>query len=713
MLEINQINLPIEHTKKDLYVKIRKLLRTDCQFSYTIERRSLDARKKPNLFYVYSVTVKIQNEEKVLKRADKSVKSVTKVCYSFPCTVSDLQESERPVIIGFGPCGMFAGLYLARNGFRPIIFERGKCIEDRTLDVKSFWETGILNPSSNVQFGEGGAGAFSDGKLNTLVKDETGKNRAVLSDFVNAGAPSEIEYDYKPHIGTDKLNEVVTNIREEIIGLGGEVHFNTEISEFEIEKGKLRRICSSDGIFDLTGRKVILCIGHSARDTFEKLFSKDVPMKAKSFAVGLRTAHKAEIINNSQYGVPKSDILGNANYKLTATAKDQRGVYSFCMCPGGYIVNASSEEGGLCVNGMSYSGRNGKFSNSAIIVTVNPEDYGNKEPLSGIAFQRELERKAFLMGKGKIPVESLGEFKEKHIDNDFAIPEDCIKGEAVHAPVHQILPQFINDDIVEGFSSFGEKIKGFDADDTLLMGVESRTSSPVRILRNEGGESPVKNLYPAGEGAGFAGGITSAAMDGIFAAENVAIAIVKNRLRKRGLSRRDTIEPQSRTEYAQAVYQKLNELEEFVSAKNVLVYYNFKSEVPTEKMIEQMLLSEKKVFIPKVTEERMDFYQIGDLHETATGFFGIPEPTDFSLEKKYSYEDSTVVLVPGALFDFNGKRIGYGGGFYDRFLSSYPNLKTIGLAFEAQMVEKIDINSKKDIDMDYVVTQERIYSKNE
>lgn len=713
MIELTQIKLPINHTERELRERIRKLLRTDRHFTYTVERRSLDARKKPNLFFVYSVNVQIDKERDVIKHSDKSAKLHMVKEYEFPYRITDISENERPVIIGFGPCGMFAGLYLARNGFKPIIFEKGQCIEKRTESVRKFWEEGVLNPDSNVQFGEGGAGAFSDGKLNTLVKDESGRNKAVLRDFVNAGASKDVEFDYKPHVGTDKLVEVVRNIRDEILNLGGEIHFDSEISDFQIENGRLRSISTKDGAISLSGRRVILAVGHSARETFAKLYLCDVPMKPKSFAVGLRVAHPVELINKSQYGFENSEILGNANYKLTNTCQDGRGVYSFCMCPGGYVVNASSENGCVCVNGMSYSKRDADYSNSAVIVTIDPEDYGNLEPLSGIEFQRKIERKAYEIGMGKIPVEYFSEFKNESLSEEFEMPTDCIKGQAVHASVHEILPQFINSDIVEGIESFGTKIQGFDSDKALLMGVESRTSSPVRIMRNQEGESFVKNLFPAGEGAGFAGGITSAAMDGIFEAENVARSILKNQYRKSVLKKRDELTTEKRNQKARAIFENLEKIDKFLSAKNVLVYYNFKSEVPTLQFIDEMILTGKNVYIPKVFEDRMEFFRIDSSTVVEPGAFGINEPIDCSESKRYYGEEATVVLAPGAVFDQNGKRIGYGGGFYDRFFASHPEVCSIGLSFELQVEKSIEITSKSDFSMDYVVTEERVYSKNE
>lgn len=528
MLRINELKLPITHNEKDIRNKIVKLLRCDVPFDYKIVRKSLDARKKPELFFSYIIDIIVDDEDKILKRADKKILKINNIEYAFPHHIDEIEDDSRPVIIGLGPCGLFAGLYLARNGFKPILVERGKKIDERTHDVNRFWEEDTLNENSNVQFGEGGAGAFSDGKLNTLVKDKYGRNKAVLKDLVSFGAPEEILYDYKPHIGTDRLKTTVKNISNEILKLGGEIFYDTLIDEFEIKENVLKKISSSKSNISFKSNPVILAIGHSARDTFKILFDNGLYMAPKPFAIGFRVQHKTSLINESQYGVSFSDTLGNAPYKVTYTCKDQRGVYSFCMCPGGYVVNASSAKNMLAVNGMSYYDRNSPYSNSAIIVTINPEDYGDgKNPMSGIEFQKKLEKKAYDIGNGHIPYEFYSEFKENRLYLDD-LDDNLIgtKGKCEHSCVHKIMPQFINDDFVEGMEAFGTKIKGFDSPDTLIFGIESRTSSPVKISRDEFCESNIQNLFVAGEGAGYAGGISSAAMDGILIAEKVAERIL-------------------------------------------------------------------------------------------------------------------------------------------------------------------------------------------
>lgn len=434
-----------------------------------------------------------------------------------------LPDGLRPVIVGSGPAGLFCAYYLIQAGLKPIVLERGDDVEHRLARVEDFWNGGTLDPESNVQFGEGGAGTFSDGKLNTLVKDPAGRNREVLDIFVRAGAPDEIRYVQKPHLGTDLLITIVKNLRSMIESSGGEVRFRSKVTDLDIRNGRITGI-TVNGEEKIETDTVVLAIGHSARDTFFLLKEKGLSMEAKSFAVGLRAEHPQQLINQYQYGLKEHDRLGAANYKLTHKGKNGRGVYSFCMCPGGYVVNASSEEKRLAVNGMSYQDRGSQNANSALIVTVTAEDFPGKDVLAGLEFQRKLEEKAYELGKGSIPVQLFGDFKNNQKSTAFKEILPCMKGSSSFANLRELLPEVLNETLIEGITAFGKIIPGFSRDDMVLSGVESRTSSPVRINRDAGFQCEIRGIYPCGEGAGFAGGITSAAMDGLKTGE----AIVKN-----------------------------------------------------------------------------------------------------------------------------------------------------------------------------------------
>lgn len=530
MIRINQLKLPVDHGKQDLEKKAAKLLKIpqDKIRKLTIRRQSIDARKKGKLLYIYAMDVQIEgNEVSAVKRAKSpNILNVQEKIYQFPEPEAEAKHlPDRPVIIGFGPAGLFCGLMLARAGFRPVILERGADVDTRTEDVRRFWETGLLNPESNVQFGEGGAGTFSDGKLNTLVKDVSGRNTEVLRILAEAGADESILYSSKPHVGTDVLSQVVKRLREEIVSLGGEVRFLTKAADLVIRDGAVEAVKTEHperGEEILPAKAVILAVGHSARDTFETLFQKGISMEAKAFAVGLRIQHPQKQINLSQYGMENPGRLGAAPYKVTRQTGGGRGVYSFCMCPGGYVVNASSEPGRLAVNGMSNHAREGVNANSALIVTVTPEDFPEMTAMGGIAFQRHLEELAYRAGDGRIPVQLYGDFREKQRSRQFGDVEPAFCGKTAFADLNQVLPEALCCSMKEGIEAFGGMIKGFNRYDAILAGVESRTSSPLRIGRGETMESSVKGLYPCGEGAGYAGGITSAAMDGIKTAEAIA-----------------------------------------------------------------------------------------------------------------------------------------------------------------------------------------------
>lgn len=522
-----------EALKKSLFLVCAKALKISIGdiAELWVYRHSIDARKKPDIFDIYTIDISLNiNEKKALQKArNKNAQIFEPVEYKMPEYGPNKMELS-PVVVGAGPCGLFAAYELAVSGFKPILIERGRAVEKRQEDVEKFWKTGVLDTVSNVQFGEGGAGAFSDGKLNTMVRDKDGIGRAALKIFIDHGAPEEIYYEAKPHIGTDKLIDVVRNIRNDIIKLGGTVLFETQMTGLVLDDKKIAavKIKDKNGLeSEIKTDTVVMAIGHSARDTFEMLVEQGVYMEPKAFAVGLRVEHPQKKINKSQYGVEECPTLPASPYKVVHNTSMGRGVYSFCMCPGGYVVNASSEEGHLCVNGMSYYARDSKNANSAIIVTVKPEDFKGEGPLCGVEFQRSLEKKAYELGKGKVPVEYLADFRKcdkakgsEDDRKDWNTP--CIKGDYVFAGVHELLPPDLKEAIDEGMTAFGRMIEGFDADDTLMEGIESRTSSPVRITRDDSLQAvSTKGLYPCGEGAGYAGGIMSAAMDGMKVAARI------------------------------------------------------------------------------------------------------------------------------------------------------------------------------------------------
>ena len=539
MIRIDQIKIPIKEASTEALskqaariagVKKEKIRRIK------ILRRSIDARKKDDIKYVYNVALDCPQIEEKLKKGQKirNTSLYEEKRFEFPYADTSFEshsaQPKRPIVIGAGPAGLFAALELTMAGIPPILIERGKPVEERMADVNKFWETGVLKPDSNVQFGEGGAGTFSDGKLNTLIKDKDGSMRFVLETFVEFGAPEEILYDYKPHIGTDVLVTVIKNIREYLLNHGCEIKFGTTVTDIGFDKGRVSMV-SIESHYDDKGNKlnepfredvpcgqIILAIGHSARDTFKMLYERKVPMEAKEFAVGLRIEHPRAFIDEHQFGPDGVKLLGAAPYKLATKLDNGRGVYSFCMCPGGYVVNSSSEEGRLVVNGMSYSGRNGSNSNSAIVVSVGEKEYDMEDPLSGIEYQRSLEKKAYELGGGKIPQQRYGDFKKKVSGEESVAALEVTsqtKGETVAADLTTLFSDEINKSFIEGMDEFDKQMKGFSDYNAILSGVESRTSSPVRIPRDETFQSEIRGLYPCGEGAGYAGGITSAAMDGL------------------------------------------------------------------------------------------------------------------------------------------------------------------------------------------------------
>lgn len=523
MLRISDIKLGTDDTESDLRKKVLKLLGVKNVKSFEISKKSIDARKKPDIHYVYSVDVETDNEEYYAKKI-KNSQIVKKKTYEFP----KCGKIDKPVVIvGTGPAGLMCGLTLAQNGYKVILLERGKCVEERMKDVEAFWEAGFLNPESNVQFGEGGAGTFSDGKLTTGIKDF--RIRKVLEEFHKHGAPKEILYYSKPHVGTDNLSKMVASIRSEIRKLGGEVRFSNKLVNVKTDNGEIcgAVVESDSGEYVIETNNIVLAIGHSARDTFYMLHEKKLFMTPKAFAIGVRVEHPAHLINESQYGKEYPEELPTASYKLTHQCESTgRGIYSFCMCPGGYVVNSSSEKGRLCVNGMSYHDRAGRNSNTALITTVTPEDFPSDSPLAGLEFQRKYEELAYNIGNGKIPVQLFGDFMKKQVSTKIGTVTPSIKGDWQFANLQECLPDYVCESLLEGMKAFGRKIKGYDAEDAVFSGVETRTSSPLRMERNKKFESNIKGFFPCGEGAGYAGGITSAAMDGIKTAEAIAEKIL-------------------------------------------------------------------------------------------------------------------------------------------------------------------------------------------
>ena len=528
MIKIENITLPVEAGEDALRKAAAKILRIRPEEirKTEIRKRSLDARKKPELHYVYTVAVEAAGENRILRRAgNRKASLLADPVYTFP-DLRPSDTSKRPVIIGSGPAGLFCALLLAEHGFRQIVFERGDDVEERQRKVDIFWKGGALDPDSNVQFGEGGAGTFSDGKLNTMTHDPQGRGRYVLEQFVRFGASPEILYDAKPHIGTDDLQVILRNMRKTITDLGGEFRFRSCLEDLRIRDGRLEGIeIRRSGHVDAD--RLVLAIGHSARDTYEMLSQKGLLMTPKAFAVGFRVQHPQEMIDRSQYGRERGDILPPAAYKLTAKSAAGRGVYTFCMCPGGFVVNASSEEGRLAVNGMSYHARDGLNANSAVIVTVGPEDYASfgstpEDVLAGAAYQRKLEERAFRAAAGALPLQKWEDFRLRRQTASFGDVVPQVRGISAMADLRGIFSPAVEEAFSEGIGAFGRKIRGFDRPDMLLCGGESSTSSPGRILRGENGEASIAGIFPCGEGAGYAGGITSAAVDGIRTAEAVA-----------------------------------------------------------------------------------------------------------------------------------------------------------------------------------------------
>lgn len=523
MIKINNIKVKPAYTNQDILKEISKKLKIDINVikDFSIIRRSLDARKKDNIQYVLSLKVSLKiNENKLLKKQKSNdVSLYKKEKYQF---ITVQNKSLKNIIIGSGPAGLFAAYTMIKSGLSPIIIERGEKIEVRIKSVDSFFNGGELNTESNIQFGEGGAGTFSDGKLNTGISDA--RIRLVLETFVEFGAPSEILIEQKPHIGTDVLRKVIVNFRKYIEENGGEFRFSTKFLKFTTQNGKIHSaIVENNGkTEEILCDNIVLAIGHSARDTFYSLYEQNVPMKQKPFAVGARIEHSQEFISKIQYGNEfENPNLPVADYKAAVHLENGRSVYTFCMCPGGYVVAAASEKGMIAVNGMSNFKRDGKNANSAVLVNVTPDDFPNNHPLAGIEFQREIERKAFSVSSSyKAPAQTLGSFLYGEKNNLGAVTP-TYRPNVVLCDLNTVLPDFIANSIKEGIFLIDRKLKGFADKNAVLTAPETRSSSPVRILRNDVFSSEITGLYPCGEGAGYAGGITSAAVDGIKVAEEI------------------------------------------------------------------------------------------------------------------------------------------------------------------------------------------------
>ena len=516
MILINNLKLSLDTDFENLKFEVEKLLGIKF-LSISLHRKSVDARRKDNVHFCCSVLAECKNEQTVLKRLKNAQ---IYICKEYDWKKAETLPEKSPIVVGFGPCGMFCALALARAGLKPVVIERGKDADTRQKDVEAFLNGGPLNPESNVQFGEGGAGTFSDGKLNSGIKDP--RCKAVLSEFVLHGADKKILTDAKPHIGTDILINVVKNIRQEIISLGGSVIFETKLEKINTYNNKVYSITANGKEFVCD--KVILATGHSARDVFSFLKESGIKMERKAFSVGVRIEHLQQDINKALYGKfynhPK---LSAADYKLAVHLPSGRGVYTFCMCPGGEVINSSSEVGRIAVNGMSYSRRDGVNANSAVLVGVNPDDFSGDDVLAGCEFQRRIEQKAYEVANGSVPITTVGNLV---FGKEFQITKvkPTVKPDCVFSNLYDIYPDFVVESLKQGILEFDKKIKGFADESAVLTAPETRSSSPVRILRDENLQSiNLEGLYPAGEGAGYAGGIMSAAVDGLKIAEKIII----------------------------------------------------------------------------------------------------------------------------------------------------------------------------------------------
>jgi len=548
MISIQQISLPITHSSDDLQSKIVEILgiKTSDIKDFKIAKRAIDSRKKREMIYfVYSINVEIDGgnnaEQKILKsgivkKNTKHHRITIKEPYAYEIPQLNLNENRdrnekqpRPIVVGTGPSGMFAALLLAKAGLKPLVIERGGNVDSRIKDVENFLSTGKLNTKSNIQFGEGGVGTFSDGKLNTLITNP--RIQYVFNEFVKAGAPDTILWDAKPHIGTDKIRHVAKNIREQIIEMGGEVRFNTQLTDIKITNGKitsiiLKKEISDEILEEIKTSTLVLAIGYSARDTYKMLFDRKLNLEQKPFSIGVRIEHKQEMINKTQYDKFYNDPkLGSARYKLVSHSdNDNRTVYTFCMCPGGYVMPATSQEGHLITNGMSEYAQDGENSNSALLVNVNSKDFGSDHPLAGLEFQTRWEKKAFEVGGNNYhaPIQLVSDFLKHKKSTEIRSIKPTYKPGVTPTSLDDCLPDFVTASLREALPNLDRKIKGFAHPDAVLTAIETRSSSPLRIVRDkETLQSNIAGIYPAGEGAGYAGGIVSSAIDGMKVAEAI------------------------------------------------------------------------------------------------------------------------------------------------------------------------------------------------
>ncbi|MDD5459197.1 MAG: hypothetical protein PHF37_07380 [Phycisphaerae bacterium] len=532
MIRLRDITLPFDHKEEALASSILECLGIPEHqlINFTIIRKSIDARHKNHIVAVYTIDAALKNETELLSSFSQDIRISAGPCMNYQMPTVGNIHSHNPVVVGSGPCGLFVALILAQLGFKPVLIERGKKVSSRVKDVQNFWHKGRLDPESNVQFGEGGAGTFSDGKLTTQIKDEYNRSRKVFEEFVRAGAPEEILYQAKPHIGTDNLVKIVKNLRNTIISSGGQVRFETKLTGIKIKDDKVAGaiVNNSETIETNT---IVLALGHSARDTFEMMAQLNIPIEAKPFSIGVRIEHPQSMINKTQYGKFASHrLLDPAEYKLVHHCENGRSAYTFCMCPGGEVIASSSEAGGVVTNGMSRYSRNHFNANSALLVGVTPHDFGSTNPLAGIEFQRKWEQKAFETGGSNYfaPAQLVGDFLAGQPSNSLGeVCPSYIPGIKL-CDLSECLPEFVIETLRLAIPQMDKKLKGFARNDAVMTAVESRSSSPIRIVRDETFQSPaIKGLYPAGEGAGYAGGIISTAVDGIKIAEAISSKTLK------------------------------------------------------------------------------------------------------------------------------------------------------------------------------------------